>query len=108
MTIAAAPTGEERAIRVIVYREGQVYVAQCLEYDIAAQGREIDVAIERLELTIDADFSHCEILGVRPLDQIPPAQNYFHQLWDKKYLTLTRTEVPVGGRSIQFAFAKAA
>jgi hypothetical protein len=38
MTAATASNGELEHIRVIVYRDGDVYVAQCLEHDIATQG----------------------------------------------------------------------
>lgn len=108
MAKVTAPNGSETLIRVVVYREGESYVAQCLEYDVAAHGPEIDVAIERLELALEADFDVCEARGKKPCDTIPPAQNYFHKLWDKKSLTLKKTVIETGARDIEFAFAKAA
>jgi hypothetical protein len=109
MTNPVAPNGEETAIRVVVYRDvGGAYVAQCLDYDIAAQGDDIHVAIEKLELTIESDFDVCATRSKEPKDAIPPAPVYFHQLWEKQSYKLVKTTIPTGGRKFDFAFSEAA
>ena len=55
MSRATAPNGDETHIRAIVFKEGEFYVAQCLEYDISAQSATIEGVIDRLELTLEAD-----------------------------------------------------
>lgn len=42
MSRATAPSGNETHIRAIVFKEGDFYVAQCLEYDISAQSETIE------------------------------------------------------------------
>ena len=96
MTVATASNGELENIRVIVYREGDVYVAQCIEHDIATQGPDIPAALARLDLTIDAECAISKEAGGQAFDNIPSAPNYFHTLWDKRSMTLTHVEVPVG------------
>jgi hypothetical protein len=96
MTAATGSNGELEHIRVIVYREGEVYVAQCLEHDIATQGSDITGVLARLELTIDAECAVSKEAGGQAFDNIPAAPNYFHTLWDKRSLTLTHVKMPVG------------
>jgi hypothetical protein len=96
MTAATASNGELEHIRVIVYREGDVYVAQCLEHDIATQGPDIPAALERLDLTIDAECAISKEAGGQAFDNIPSAPNYFRTLWDKRSMTLTHVHMPVG------------
>lgn len=93
MTRATAPNGSETHIRAIVFREGEFYIAQCLEYDISAQAAAIEAVIDRLELTLEAEFEACEATGKDLKDCIGPAQNYYHGLWDKRSLAVQRVSV---------------
>lgn len=96
MSAATSSNGELQHIRVIVYREGDVYVAQCLEHDIATQGAGIPAALDRLDLTIDAECAVSKEAGGRAFCDIPSAPNYFHTLWDKRSMTLAHVKMPVG------------
>jgi hypothetical protein len=110
MTVASAPDGNEKTIRVIVFREGDLYVAQCLEYDIATQSKSLESLIDRLELTLDAEFSLCDEVGVQAHKAIPPAPNYYHGLWDTRFALLARIDIPKpdGSQLFEVALAKAA
>jgi hypothetical protein len=109
MSAVATPNGNEPTIRAIVFKEGDFYVAQCLEYDIAAQGTDLEAAIDRLELTVEAEFETCALDGKAPKDCICPAPNYYHQLWDARSLELTRVAVESPhAATLSFALAKAA
>ncbi|WP_298222664.1 hypothetical protein [Acidocella sp.] len=94
MTHAIAPAGGETHIRAIVYREGENYVAQCLEYDIAAQAGDLNVLLNRLYLTVEAEFALCAKSEASAHDCIPRAPNYYHSLWDKRSVALQRIHVP--------------
>lgn len=110
MAVATAPNGTEKTIRVIVFRETHHYVAQCLDYDIATQAKSLESLVERLELTLDAEFAICEEEGVQPNKAISPAPNYYHDLWDSRFALLDRIDVPKpdGSRLFEMALAKAA
>lgn len=110
MTTVAAPNGDETHIRAIVFKDGDMYVAQCLEYDIAAQAKDINALIARLDLTIEAEFAACHDADLEPREAISPAPNYYHDLWTKRSVTLDRVNVatPGGGLSISMALARAA
>jgi hypothetical protein len=94
MSTASAPNGDEPHIRAIVFKEGAFYIAQALEYDISAQSATIGGVIDRLELTLEAEFEACEAEGKSTKDCIGPAQNYYHDLWGDQSLKIERVKVP--------------
>ena len=83
-------TGEETKIRAIVCKEGDVYIAQCLEYDICTQAADISALLDRLDLVVEAEFAACHLDGKNPCDTIGSAPNYYHGLWDKRSVNLQR------------------
>ena len=62
-------------IRVVAFKEGDIWVAQCLERDISAQASDLDTLRSRIEVAIEAE---------KPLENLPAAPAYFFSLWDKK------------------------
>jgi hypothetical protein len=109
MTAATSAKGDLEHLRVIVYRESDLYVAQCLEHDIATQAGDIASLLERLDLTIDAECAISKEDGYAPFAHIPAAPNYFHGLWDKRSVTLAHIHMPVGHHfNMEVAYAKAA
>lgn len=67
-------------VRVLVLREGDAYVAQCLEYDIAAQGKTIAEVKRAFERTFLGQMILDARKGKRPLEDIGPAPRYY---WEK-------------------------
>jgi hypothetical protein len=110
MSAAKAPTSDLKDIRVVVFREGDKYVAQCIEYDIATQAADIDTVLDRLDLTLEAECSISMEQSGEPFAGIAPAPNFFHQLWEKGSLSITRKNVPIDRviPKLQAVFAKAA
>jgi hypothetical protein len=108
MTLAQAAADDLGLLRVVVYREGDVYVAQCIEYDIATQAHDIDSLLERLDLTLDAECAMSKDRTGKPFDGIPPAPNYFHGLWAKRSVSLTHLHIPIGHFKVEVALSKAA
>ena len=114
MKMATAPAtshnGDLEHLRVIVYRDGDVYMAQGLEVDIATQARDIPSLLNRLDLTIEAECAMSKERGGSAFDGIGPAPNYFHGLWDKRSVELKRVLMPIGHyfRSVEVALADAA
>lgn len=109
MPTPTTPNGQETHIRAIVFKEGEFYIAQCLEYDICAQAEDIETVLDRLDLTIEAEFEACCAMGVHAKDRIFPAPNYYHSLWEKRSMNIERVNVPTpDGVSLEVAFAKAA
>lgn len=106
MTHPTARSGDEKAIRAIVFKEGDLYIAQCLEYDICVQSSTIPTLMDRLDLTVEAEFETCRLADKAPHEMICQAPNYYHSLWEKRTVNLSRHSVVVPGcddQAIHFA-----
>ena len=84
MTNPTPPNGTEARVRTIVFREEGMYVAQCLEYDIAVQAPDVDLVLDRLKLTLEAELEMCREEDKDLADCISPAPNYYHGLWERR------------------------
>ncbi len=75
---------ETRNIRVIAFREGDLWVAQCLEFDIGAQAANLEELHDRLMVAIKLERRESmERLGV-PFAGIPEAPPHFHAMWERR------------------------
>ena len=99
MTNPATRTGEESTIRAIVFKEEDRYIAQCLEYDICVQGATILSLLDRLDLTVEAEFDSCRAAGKSPREMICQAPNYYHSLWEQRSVHLKRISIRAPGAS---------
>ncbi len=75
---------EATQIRVVTFKEGDVWVAQCLEYDIAAHAPDLDTLHARLLITIDADRQESIKRHGKPFAGIDPATRHFHEMWERQ------------------------
>jgi hypothetical protein len=78
------------AIRVLVLKDGDIFVAQCLEYDIAAQGRSEDEAKRRLLISLKAERAEARDRGEAEIT-LAPAPKAFHAIYASD--DISRTEV---------------
>ena len=68
-------------IRVLLSKEGEYWVAQCLEYDIGAQARDLGELRKRLLIAIRAERDESLRRHRKPFAGIGPAPQHFHDLW---------------------------
>jgi hypothetical protein len=66
-------------IRIVVYREDEVFVAQCLEYDICTQAPDKGTLRERMDCLIEIELREMEKTG----QELDPAPDRFHDMWDE-------------------------
>lgn len=76
-------------LRIVIYQEDGMFIAQCLEYDICTQGASQAEVRERMECLIDCERDEMEKSG----QQLDPAPDPFHKMWDKDHGSLTFKEV---------------
>lgn len=67
-------------IRIVTFKEGDLFVAQALEVDVCAQGRTMEEANRRLVATMCAEDADAKANG-RSLLDIGPAPHPFHVLY---------------------------
>jgi hypothetical protein len=73
-------TKPEKKLRLLLLKEGSQWVAQCLEHDLAAQGPEIDDAINAFVTVFAAKLIADRKAGKEPLSTCPPAPAYYFEL----------------------------
>lgn len=72
-----------RTLRVLLLKSNDVWVAQCLEHDIAAQGRSIEAAKASFEHVFLGHVKLDESAGREPLANVPPAPDFYWERFRK-------------------------
>lgn len=71
----------DQKMRVVVFEEEGLFVAQGLEYDICTQAETLSELVARFEMTLDA-----ECREPRGLDRLGPAPAMFFRKWEEATL----------------------
>ena len=71
-------------LRAIVVQDGDLWAAQCLEYDIGAQGRTLEESIERLSFAIRAECAESVERSGTEFAGIPAAPGEFEEMWNRR------------------------
>jgi hypothetical protein len=81
------------SIHALVMRHEDWWVAQCLQYNIAAQAKTLDDLAYELQRTIVARIALAEELGVEPFENLPPAPPEYWERF-RGAMLLSADEVP--------------
>lgn len=71
-----------KPFRIVVYRDGEAWVGQCLEVDIGAQAESPNELRDRLDAVIAAEYHMSLENGQGPFSGLPAAPEYFFSMWD--------------------------
>jgi predicted RNase H-like HicB family nuclease len=82
-------------IRAVVLQEGDWWVAQCLDYDIATQAKTIAELYDELERVLMGHMVMAREAGVAPFSGIPRAPKRYWDLFRDARLKLEPVEPPV-------------
>lgn len=106
---------EEYTVRAVAFRNGQNWVAQCLEYDIATQAKTLDALLYELERIVVAHLCVAEKEGTRPFNGISRAPKRFWEMYRgarSKVHTISDPELPIPASrrkpTVEVAFSEAA
>lgn len=77
------PNQNEEKIHAVVFRSGEWLVAQCLEYDIATQARELGALLYEVERILTAHVLVAEQDGAEPFANIPKAPKRFWKMYQE-------------------------
>lgn len=75
-------------VNVVAFQEGELWVAQCVEYDIAAFAKSLPELPRALERAVAANICANADLGRHALVGVPPAPPRFKQMFDQSHLDL--------------------
>lgn len=82
-------------LRVVVFQDGDKWVAQCLEYDIGAQADDTDTLQTLFEVVLKAEFAESMARHGEPFAGIPKAPERFERMWDKRSHAFVGEPAPV-------------
>jgi len=74
---------ETPEIRVVLFREGDMWVAQCVEYDIGAQGKDLADVVQRLQVTLNVEVQESIARNLPPFSGIDRSPSYIEEYWSK-------------------------
>ena len=79
------------SVRVVVFQEGDWVCAQCLEHDIAAQGKTLEDCLYELDRLIVGHVAISIDNGLEPLHDLKPAPQRFWELFERSKIPLAPT-----------------
>ncbi len=89
-----ANVAETITLRVIVFQDDGLWVAQCLEHDIGAQATDVDTLMARFEVVMKAECKTSIENGTMLLAGIPPAPERFQNMWERRARAVDVTPAP--------------
>ncbi len=81
-----------KELRVLVLKDGGTFVAQCLEIDIAAQGKSEAEALENLRVAFKGE-SELALAEGRVLEDIGPAPQGFHAVFASDHVSRDKMQL---------------
>jgi hypothetical protein len=97
---------ESEGIRAVLFQDGDLWVAQCLEYDIGAQAHDLDTVRRRLGLAIEIE--RCTSLEIHEKEfvGIDRAPARFFEMWEKRSRVFeSKSGVKKDGKSLALDLA---
>ena len=96
------------ALRVILFLDSNAWVAQGLELDIAAQGKDIAETKACFMATFSAEYDYCKSQGKEMRELIGPAPSKFEAWFGKALHSETVTVREAGAEIAKIEFAATA
>lgn len=69
---------DSEPMKILVFKEEDKLVAQCVDYDICTQADDIETLQSRMDCLIEIELTESAKTG-QPID---PAPERFHKMWD--------------------------
>lgn len=86
---------ETKTISVLIERDEEWWIAQCVEHDLATQARTLDDLHQEIQRMLIAHVAACEEEGIEPF-QIPPAPPEVRERFERaKFAVVARGVRPV-------------
>jgi len=71
---------ERKALRIVVYKEEDQYIAQCVDYDICTQAADMESLRDRMDCLVELEITESEKSG----QELDPAPERFHKMWENQ------------------------
>jgi len=77
------PDSIKKSVRVVAFPEGDGWIAQCVEHDICAQGRDLPAVQRNMTAALVAECDYTVAKGGEPFAGIDPAPSYFEAMFEE-------------------------
>jgi hypothetical protein len=74
---------EQQTLRVVAFHEGGMWVAQCLEHDLACQGDTLSELLHAIGRITDGYMAACKNEKIKPWEEILPAPPTYHEMFER-------------------------
>lgn len=78
----------ETSVKVLIFRDCEWWVAQCLEYDVAAQARTLNDVQYEFQRVFIGRIAAAQELGIDPFEDILPAPEEYRKVVEDADKTL--------------------
>ena len=78
-------------LRIVVYKEDEKFIAQCVDFDICTQADDVESLKARMDCLIEMEMGYASESG-QPVD---PAPERFHNMWDQNLASNSSNEYKV-------------
>lgn len=82
------PAAIKDNIRIVAFKEGDGWVAHCVEYDIAAHGKDLPTVQCNMDAVLTAEFRVTKDKHGEPFANIDPAPDYIEALFNEAVAAL--------------------
>lgn len=77
------PDSIKKQVRVVAFKDGDGWAAHCVEYDIAAHGKDLPTVQRNMLAVLNAECHYTQDKFGEAMKNIPPAPDYFEALFDE-------------------------
>ena len=75
-------------IRAVVFQRGEWWIAQCLEFGLATQARNLADLPQELERLLKVQVEASLERGIKPFEGVPPAPKRYWEMFDRSQTLL--------------------
>lgn len=93
---------ETTRISVLVERVGELWAAQCLEIDLATQGRTLGELLQEIQYLLSDHFENCLRQGLNPFE-FPKAPQEFWLRYERADVSARRADPRLSARAADTA-----
>ena len=77
------PDSLKKQVRIVAFKDGDVWAAHCVEYDIAASGKDLSTVQLNMKAVLHAECRYTEEKFGEAMANIPPAPDYIAALYEE-------------------------
>jgi hypothetical protein len=77
------PDSLKKQVRIVAFKDGDGWAAHCVEYDIAAAGKDLPTVQRNMQAVLHAECLYTEKKYGEAMRNIPPAPDYIAALYEE-------------------------